>query len=375
MILLVSKNQNRDPVDVMRVRYWYQGIMTTLDCQNPYQVEKLLEPERFKRKHQRTEYPNKWGSYVAGEHTPQIRHVRKVEIKVPGSARELNHPLWAILKMKMEGKEVSSIEWMGRLDPTVQTCVLQPQHDCFGAPRMLAPFSSRQGQKLLRRGDLDALAALVLYWGEADHQEDSEALEELGRMIYKLLLIVGLEFYRRNLSAELLVLFKASILDATPWVDGYFAVDAQTFEISILLLHHLSYPADYPGKTPQWRKQVGRMLLFLSGRFGDDIKFAMRPFCQPAWEAGPPTRDDWAWWEQSRRFWAWGWHCLLNRTEGKFPPYEDCVLGICTHSLRNRPLRRRLGQYQMLTLPDECVIEKYGEWLGVAAGKVPKRRT
>lgn len=362
MSLLESNNPNRHPVDVLRVRYWYQGVMKSLDCQKPYQVEKHLEPERFKRQNQRTAYPNKWGRYASGEHTPQVRQVRKVESHVPGSARDLNHPLWAILKV-MGSKPVSAADWMGRLDPAVQSCVLQPQHDCFGAPRALAPFNRRQGQKLLRRGDLDALAALVLYWNEADRRDDGDVLEELGGMIYHLLLIVGLDFLKRKLSAELLTLFTAKVFDETPWMNGRFAVDAKTFDISILILHHSTHPADDPGKTPQWRKRVRRMLELLSGKKGFDMMHALRPFYLPIWEAMPPTRSDWAYWEDSRRHWAWGWDCILRGQVGKFPPDEAFVPGRGLHRHRRRPpLTQPRELRPPLELSEEGAIFEYGQW-------------
>jgi len=321
-----------------------------------------LEPEHFRRQHQRTVYPSKWSRYAAGENTPQIRLVRKVDIHAPGSARELNHPLWAILKSM--GKRMGSIaDWIGRLDPAVQSVMLQPRHDCFGAPRELAPFSRRQGRKLLRRGDLDALAALVLYWIEADRQDDAEAMEEVASMIYSLLLIVGLDLQKRGLGAELLLLFTAMIFDVTPWMNGYFAVDEKSFDLSVLVLHHCTHPADDPVKTPRWRERVRRMLSLLSGKTGFDMMFAMQPFCLPAWDAGPPTRSDWAFWESERRHWAWGWDCIFNGKPGKFPPAETYLPGMGRYRDRVRPAGAFLAAKRQATpSSDKCAIFEYGQW-------------
>ena len=362
MTLLESKNPNRHPVDVLRVRYWFQGVLKALDCQTAYQLEKLLEPEHFRRQHQRTVYPSKWNRYGAGENTPQIRLVRKVDGHAAGSARELNHPLWAILKT-MGRKTVSMADWIGRLDPGVQSIMLQARHDCFGAPRELAPFNRRQGNRLLRRGDLDALAALVLYWIEADRQDNAEQMREVAGMIYHLLLIVGLDFHKRNLGAELLLLFTARIFDLTPWAGGHFGVDAKSFDISLLILHHMTHPADDPVRTPRWRERVGRMLKLLAGNKGFDVMFAMRPFCLPAWEAGPPTLSEWASWETDRRYWAWGWDCIFKGVQGKFPPDEAEVPGRYLYRERVRasslslPLRRDTASFL-----GTCAIFEYGQW-------------
>lgn len=357
-----SANPARQPVDVLRVRYWYQGIIKALGCSNAYQIEKRLEPERFKRQNQRTAYPNKWGRYAIGEHTPQARHVRNVDAQVPGSAQELNHPLWAILKV-IENKQVSTIEWMSRLDPAVQACVLQPRHDCFGAPRVLAPFNLRQGRKLQRRGNLDALAALVLYWSEADRQGNPEALEEIGHMIFHMLLIVGQDFRKRGLGAELFALFADKIFHRTPWMDGLFAVDARFFDLCVHVLHGSAYTADDPGQTPEWRKHVRRMLVLLSGIAGFDLKFALQPFCLPQWDAGPPPHGDWARWEETRRFWAWGWHHIRHRVQGKFPPEEAFIQSKTSWRDRVRPALMPPQEIQArLKLTAPGLIYLYGQW-------------
>ncbi|SMC25645.1 hypothetical protein SAMN02745857_02226 [Andreprevotia lacus DSM 23236] len=356
---LQTKNQKRDPVDILRVRFWYQGIAKALDCQqSSYQVEKRLEQGRFARKDGRTSYPGKWSGYAQGEHTPQARFVRLFESQAAGSARELHHPLWAILK-RIGSQPIIAADWMSRLDPSVQTCVFRPQHDCFGAPRVLTPFNDRQGQKLLRRGDLDALAALVLYWNEAARTGASETQETVAILIYQLLLIVGLEFYTRKLMAELLWLFTTKIFDATPWLNGRFAIDSRSFEISMLLLHRLAHSAEDPGKTPRWRDLVRKMIDLLAGKQGFDICYAMRPVFVPCWDLGPPRYSEWADWEEHRRCWAWGWDCLLTSRIGKFPPDEVFMSG--KSRIRIRPGSERLRALPLPTL-NTAVIFTYGEW-------------
>nr|WP_199064472.1 hypothetical protein [Chromobacterium sp. ASV5] len=349
----------RDSVDILRVRYWYSGVMKALGCSRPYQIERRLEPGRFRLKDGHTSYPNKWGGYAKGVHKPRVAQVRMVESHVPGSARELNHPLWAIL-LRMGKKPIIIADWIARLDPSVQACVLVPQHDRFGAPRILATFNRRNGQKLLRRGDLDALAALLLYWIDAGHRKALDEQEELGGVIYQLLLIVGLDFFKRKLCAEFFTTFRSKVLDITPWTNGYFAVDASTFETSLLILHRLAHPEDDPSQTPQWRKRVRKMLDLLSGKMGYDLFYSMQPFFIPKWEAGPPTRSDWAFWEDRRRHWAWGWDCVLQGKIGKFPPDDARVPGW------NYP-RHRTDSVSLTTPSDhgvskEGVIFQYGEW-------------
>jgi len=43
------KNPNRHPADVLRVKYWFHGVSKALNCSAAYQLEKLFEPEHFRR--------------------------------------------------------------------------------------------------------------------------------------------------------------------------------------------------------------------------------------------------------------------------------------------------------------------------------------
>ncbi len=182
-------------------------------------------------------------------------------------------------------------------------------------------------------------------------------------MIYHLLLIVGLDFHKRNLAAELLLLFTARILDLTPWAGGHFGVDAKSFRISLLVLHHIAHPANDPVKTPRWRERVGLMLKLLAGNKGFDVMFAMRPFCLPAWEAGPPTLSEWASWETDRRYWAWGWDCIFKGVQGKFPPSPAEVSGRYFHRERNRANNISLSaKNYTASLTGQCAILEYGQW-------------
>lgn len=80
------------------VRYWYTGVMRELKLDTAYQAERQIEPEHFHVQDLRTVYPGKWRRYAVGENTPQKKPVRAVDLLAKGSAYELIHPLWLILK-------------------------------------------------------------------------------------------------------------------------------------------------------------------------------------------------------------------------------------------------------------------------------------
>ena len=358
------KNPNRHPADVLRVQYWFHGVSKALNCHAAYQLEKLFEPEHFRRQNQRTSYPNKWGRYAAGDNTPQLKLLQMVEARAPGTQRELQHPLWHFLKRQGSTRPLTSND-MSKLDPNVQTIVFKPLHNAhFGAPRCWVPFSRQVANKLLRHGDLDALAALVVYWGIAKSQGSAKEIEYVATTIYRMLLVVGVLFYHRKLHAELLMLFTSVIFDRTPWAVGRFGTDPGTFHLSILVLHHPIKPQNQVMSTQEWKKKTIKINKLLSGEMGFDMKFALEPFCLPAWDLGPPTRLDWAEWEQRRRYWAWGWHCILHQEIGKFPPMEVVVE---YPGPKGNPLCQ--GEEWLLIkdrfprrLNSTAVIFEYGQW-------------
>ena len=358
------KNPNRHPADVLRVKYWFHGVSKALNCSAAYQLEKLFEPEHFRRQNQRTSYPNKWGRYAAGDNTPQLKLLQMVEARVPGTQRELQHPLWHFLKRQGSTRPLTSND-MSKLDPNVQTIVSKPLHNAhFGAARCWVPFSRQVANKLLRHGDLDSLAALVVYWSIAKSHGSAKEIENVATTIYRMLLVVGLLIYHRKLHAELLMLFTTVIFDHTPWAVGRFGTDPGTFQLSILVLHHPIKQHNQVVSTQEWNKKTIKINKLLSGEMGFDMKFALEPFCLPTWDLGPPTRLDWTAWEQRRRYWAWGWHCILHQEIGKFPPMEVAV-----HYAELKGEQPCQGEEWLLIkdrfpkpFQQNSVIFEYGQW-------------
>lgn len=54
---------------------------------------------------------------------------------------------------------------------------MRPQTDQLGAPLAWAPYTNLKAKMLLRRGTLDTLAALVLYWHDAKARNDNPQAE------------------------------------------------------------------------------------------------------------------------------------------------------------------------------------------------------
>ncbi len=352
---------SRHPVNELRVRYWYQGIAHALACKSAYEVEKRIEPEHFRKHHKRTIYPAKWPRYARGDVVPQTALIRKVEAIVPGSELELSHLLWTILKHPVNQK-LPLRAWLAQLDPEIQIMVLKPQSRRVGAPKYLVPFTNRLTQQLLRRGDLDALSVLVIYWWEAKEKGIADKIEEIATVIYRMLLIVGALFRQRNLHPLLLIVFTDAIFDQTPWLHGRFGVDEETFSL-LLRVFHRNHQGDEILLDP-WRTEVSQIANYMSGATGFDLKFATDPFLLPVWELGPPMREQWINWTVRCHDWAWGWHCIFTKKTGVMPP----TLSISVYQKRDKnPVRAGEAWFEIRKhFPKHdravSVLRDYGEW-------------
>jgi hypothetical protein len=219
---------NHRLINVIRVRFWYAGVKQKTGLTTTYQLERHFEPLTKTAIDKRTPFRNKWSKYQAGKHTPGAVLVSLVDAKIPGSARELNHPLWEVLRL---GERVlPKIDvWMEKLEPRVQAVVYHPPQDGMNALKLRKPYTSMLSNKLVKLGNLDALTALLLYWLESKQlgQHDNNRFQACS--IYQLLLMMGMDFCDRNIAEELFVLFLASIFTQTDWGDrrlGCMIIDA-----------------------------------------------------------------------------------------------------------------------------------------------------
>ena len=154
-----EKLRRRPVVDVSRTRYWYHLLLYSTQCENPTQLERLLEPEavgklvdglRIRR--------NKWRAYRLGSHTPRPDLVRRVDDKIPGSAEQLNHVFWKIASQG-DGLRLTSESSFSRPPAEIHTLLYRRDwHTGVWKPRRLF---SRTFRAIERQADLDVLAYLA----------------------------------------------------------------------------------------------------------------------------------------------------------------------------------------------------------------------
>lgn len=252
----------RDPIDVIRVRYWYEGLRIRLGLETPGAIESKLEPDLIKRRHQSGKSCNsgKWANFKSGVHTPQDRLVSRLEGMYPGSRGELNHPLWSVLKHHPANGRCDEA-LLSRLSPDIQQLLYR--NSPYGWQR--APFSLGLVNRLQRELSLDALAALVWLLHEATHDGDIDRASRLAIAIYRVLLIYAMLFQERYLTRPLLNFFIQNVLSLDPAPRNSFYKSVDEIMRDSTLLHYLAYRSGRKKRNKMsWKAHIRTILNLMS---------------------------------------------------------------------------------------------------------------
>lgn len=279
---------NRDLVEFVRVRFWYEGVRKRSKLNTAYALEQYFEPESFRRRanNYKPSYRCKWQNYEIGLHTPQPRLLERVNSLLPGSFQELCHPLWDVLKLKPNRSTLSEI-FLQRLNPEV-LAVLFKHADDMEVHFERAKVTSALITKLKKIANLDALAALVWLLYEALYNQNQKRSEDLTRSIYDVLLMRSIWWEERKLAAPLLTLFTQRILSQGTPPHLVFEMSAQEIvdaSAALNLMVHINQGSIRIGLS--WHQRVSIMLKLLNGRRAlpglapFDVKFAFAPIYVP----------------------------------------------------------------------------------------------
>lgn len=312
----------KDSSDVLRVRFWYEGLKIRSRLNSAYKLEQYFEPESFKKSDGIASNRCKWQRYASGRHIPQDSLVTKVELKVPGSRQELEHPLWAVIR-RMPSQATISEEFLKRLKPDVQAALFEP----IGGVDVYwqrVKTNSVLLAKLERIASLDALAGLTWLLRESLIKGQRKVSLDLVRSIYDVLLMSGVEWQSRGLASPLLEHFAKNILTMTaPMHLRFHMSERQMFEASSWLNLVVYQTAE--GKKLRelsWRQRVRIMRKLLAGNTGYDIVHAVSPVYVPDATHGEVPHAVIADLFYAEKCRAWGQQCLLSGAQGKFPPAE-----------------------------------------------------
>ena len=309
----------RDQADVLRVRYWYEGLRQRTGLATAYKLEQHFEPESFRKQDGITSNRCKWQRYAAGRHTPQAKLAARVDARVPGSLQELQHPLWAILKHQPSRTTLSEV-FLQHLKPDVQAVQFEP----VGGIEVYwqrAKVTVVLMRKLERIASLDALAALTWLLREAIAQGNLKSAEQLAHSIYTVLLIMGIEWQNRGLAEPLLTLFAQRILPLGSPPHRRFGMSGKDMlECSAALNLIVYQTTEGRRRALTWLQRVHIMRRLLSGMTGVDVVHALAPQYLPVGVDVPAEVIHRL--EQDERWRQWGWSSINSAQPEPFPPPE-----------------------------------------------------
>jgi len=157
----------------------------------------------------------------------------------------------------------------------------------------------------------------VLYWRESKQLGNHDHNRWQAEDIYRLLLMMGVDFYDRRIAEELYVVFLAQVFCQTDWGDRKFAVNPVHYSWAVELLHSTLYRLPAQPVT-SWTDRCKLMYKLLDGQYGLYARFGLDIVLSPNWRYGPPTERQLISWQTDFMTWQWGWIHLCMETVGSY---------------------------------------------------------
>lgn len=155
----------RTRLEKLRDDVWITGVKLQSGLKTGYALEKAIEPHKIKRAKGHINRPRKWDNYINGTQGPgkikgKPSSVDLAETAFPGTARWHNHPIWQALDDRPMDQYQCETQ-IKKLDHLVTEILYE---DAPGLPgqKILSPFESHVAEWLMRLGNLDGLAAILL---------------------------------------------------------------------------------------------------------------------------------------------------------------------------------------------------------------------
>lgn len=184
----IESTKRRDQIDTLRTTIWYSYIEMNFTNSTNYKIEKLIEPESF-RKSEAGNYfhSNKWTKYKIGKHTPGNKLINKANQHVKGTAKIINHIVWEAIRGR------KSLKWfmedgVHQLSWDVQRIIFKSVNDQNELISVLHIIKDLR--RLERLASMDALAALIIFLRIADDQNQRNIALSIGHSIYRILLVM-----------------------------------------------------------------------------------------------------------------------------------------------------------------------------------------
>lgn len=264
----------QEPLESIRVRYWYESLRQRYSLSGPAKMEAYLEPCAVKWDTAgRKKYSNnKWGHYRDGR-MPRCVVLKRVEKIAPGSMRIFNHPLWNVLDFDnlqiMEGDA-----FLQSLSSELQAVLFNRREIGINSYLERAKVNGSLLRKLELKAGLDVLACLVWLLREASVKQ-CDNVKEIGGSLHSVLVMMAIELQDLKVSLPLLQHFINRVLPlSVPLYQQLAITPFQYLELSFAL-NILVFNVEGQSKILQWRDRVKCMRRLLDGNFGLQVPLAM----------------------------------------------------------------------------------------------------
>lgn len=320
-----EKNDSRRcPIETLRVRYWYEGLKQRTSLSSAYALERHFEKESFQRNSNGTirHYRSKWSGYEKDLNTPKSKTLKRVELLAPGSTRELEHPLWEIMRCVGQNK-IDTDAYMRTLSVDVQTVIFSSGFSGLSAYSRREPVTQRLLDKLEKRVSLDSVACLICLVLEATQQKRSVTAVKIALTLHNVLLMISIELQARHIAIPFLdwIIEHILPLGILPhlkiWMNGSDYVHASAH------LNAMVYQNENTrGKSLSWPQRTKTMQRLIHGKMGFDVEYAMKPQFVLRLDAKDIPAELVKDFERASALRTWGWNCILEGRSEPFPPVD-----------------------------------------------------
>jgi hypothetical protein len=334
---LPAPSGNRNAIDMLRVRFWYEFVRRKINRTTAYQIElyfknlnlkknEVIKPEntvntKLKGANVRPQLSNKWARYEKGQTIPRKSYVVFVNDVVPGSAKLLDHPLWELLKLTNHNNQRFEFA-IERLDARVQEIVYTSPDSVRSNVSPLKTFSESIANRLIKYANLDSLTAVYIYWliSQCELQKTEQPIEKTrqtaqsqARCIYQILLTIGSGLYGIDVGVELFSVFRVKVFECTPWEYRFFAINEALFLQSVHLLNQTLDQMVELQPFSSWNQHCQAIFKIIKGKGRGAVQFGLDILFEPDWYDGPPTRREFLLWKLQFELWVEGRTHLLCR--------------------------------------------------------------
>lgn len=232
--MIDDKARKRDEaVDTIRTLNWFRTLERHLEMHKPREIQRAIAEGGGQRVAGDVIKNNKFLEYSRGRRVPRQLVVRQVELMIPNSERELNHLLWTVLRTP--GPVRTKVgQWMRQLDPDIQKIVISPinQISAGTSRHVLGSFERRAG--------MDSLAALTMLLRLGHDEGNAEWVWLYAQSIFRVLLLMGPYFARREIAADIFQLFVDRVFCLAAYQGKRMALESYDYPTRSLLLETLA---------------------------------------------------------------------------------------------------------------------------------------